>query len=338
MGNNLVTVFIPVFNAEEFLSEALESILKQTYQNIEILLVDDGSTDRSIDIIHSFDDERIRLIQNGENRGIPYTRNVGLREAKGEYMIIMDADDIALPKRIERQVDYLEKHPDIDALGTYYFKFGGKITRKFGSSYQTPEEIRIMLLFFNPIANPSSAVRLNTLREHQLSYNPDYFVAQDYELWARLSKVGRLSILPEYLLKYRSGHENITKKSKLNKQQKRRALIGGIREDLLQHYNIHLTEKELAVYNDFFTTEYSLIEDTDTLIAMIRKLVLWNEETKTFDSALFLGILEDNVIKGITNQRVSLKKKFRLYSRMGSHRKLRNYLLIAIKHFYHRVN
>src|SRR5690625_1414914 len=90
MDYPLVTVFMPVFNAERYISEALESIFNQTYGNLEILLVDDGSTDDSVNIINSYKDTRIRLIQNVRNRGIPYTRNIGLKEAKGKYIVIMD--------------------------------------------------------------------------------------------------------------------------------------------------------------------------------------------------------------------------------------------------------
>ena len=86
----MVTVFIPLYNTEKYIRESLESILNQTYSNLEILIVDDGSTDQSINIVSSFTDSRIRLIKNIENKGIPYTRNVGLNEANGEYMVIMD--------------------------------------------------------------------------------------------------------------------------------------------------------------------------------------------------------------------------------------------------------
>src|SRR5690606_28917246 len=114
MREPLVTVFMPVYNSEQYIREALESILNQTYQNLDILLVDDGSTDRSVEIIKSYQDTRIRLIQNEKNMGIPYTRNVGLKEAKGKYIAIMDSDDIAVSNRIERQIQYLETNPHID--------------------------------------------------------------------------------------------------------------------------------------------------------------------------------------------------------------------------------
>src|SRR5690554_3918162 len=130
MNNPLVTVFIPVYNCENFIDECLKSILNQTYKNIEVLLVDDGSTDNSVEKIKKYSDPRIRLIQNERNMGIPYTRNVGLKEAKGKYIAIMDSDDISMPIRIEKQVAYLEQHPEIDAVSSFYIKFDEKSNKK----------------------------------------------------------------------------------------------------------------------------------------------------------------------------------------------------------------
>lgn len=338
MEQPLVTVFIPVYNAEQYLSEALESMLQQTYKNIEILLVDDGSTDHSVDVINSFHDERIRLIQNEENKGIPYTRNVGLQEAKGKYMVIMDSDDISLPNRIEKQVDFLEKNSDIDAVGTYYLKFGGRWTRKIKSStFTTPEALQIMLLFFSPIANPSSIVRLQTVKDHGITYNPEHFVAQDYGFWAQLSKVGKLSIIPEYLLKYRSGHENITKKSKRDKQERRKRVINSIHEDLLNHYGIELPEEELDLFNEFFSYNYGSITNFKGLSQMVSKLKQWNEETNTFKHDTFLEVLDDAIMTGITNQKISRKEKIDLYKSLISKPKSRYFMLIWIKHLYHQL-
>ncbi|MFS8652378.1 MAG: glycosyltransferase family 2 protein, partial [Caldibacillus sp.] len=130
MSDPFVTVFMPVYNSGKYLVEAIESILRQTYRNLELLIVDDGSTDHSIEIIKTFADPRIRLIKNDQNRGIPFTRNVGLKEARGKYLAIMDSDDISHPERIERQVAYLENHPAIDVAGTFYVQFSENRKKK----------------------------------------------------------------------------------------------------------------------------------------------------------------------------------------------------------------
>ena len=107
MNKPLVTVFIPVYNCEKYIKESLESIINQTYENLDILIIDDGSTDNTVNLIKQYKDTRIRLLRNDKNRGIPYTRSRGLEECRGEYLALMDADDISLSERIKKQVNFL---------------------------------------------------------------------------------------------------------------------------------------------------------------------------------------------------------------------------------------
>ncbi len=127
--NPKVTVLMPVYNAEKYLKTAIESILKQTFSDFELLIINDGSTDGSEEIIRSFNDKRIRLFNNEQNLGIIKTLNKGLNLAKGEYIIRMDADDISLPDRLELQVKYMEENPGIGISGTQARIFGD--TKKF---------------------------------------------------------------------------------------------------------------------------------------------------------------------------------------------------------------
>lgn len=337
MQNPLVTVFIPVYNCEDYIGECLDSILGQTYENIEVLLVNDGSTDRSVEVINAYSDPRIRLIENEKNMGIPYTRNVGLEEAKGQYMAIMDSDDIAMPNRVEKQVKFMEQNPDIDAVGTYYIKFIGNKTQKITTKFTSPEEVKAMLLFFDPIANPSSMVRLESLKKYNLKYNPDHFVSQDYGLWAQLSKYGKLAIMPEFLLKYRFGHENITKKSKRDKAEKRKKIINSIHEDLLQFYGINLTEDEMDVFNELFSYNYGAIKNISSISDVMNKLKLWNQQAKTFNNDVFLNVLDNSFFIGISNQQIGLMDKINLYNEHMTKRNLRELAYIIAKHFYYRM-
>lgn len=315
MDKPLVSVFIPVYNSEEYIKDALNSIVTQSYTNLEIIIVDDCSTDQSVEIINSFQDSRIRLLRNEENKGIPYNRNLGLKESKGKYMAIMDADDIALPNRIEEQVAFMENHLDIDAIGTYYEMFGGKVSRTFKPNYISPEEIKIQLLFFSQIGNPTAMVRLSTIKEHHITYNPNYFVAQDYDMWVQISKVGKLHILPEVLLKYRTGHSNITKKSQEEKALKRKKIIDSIHRDILEYYNFALTDEELKVYNEFFNDNSSEIRKSslETLSSLLNKMIEQNRVNRHFKEGLFIKIMQDAVFFAINNHRLSLKNKLSLY-------------------------
>lgn len=336
MNYPLVTVFIPVYNSEEYLQESLKSITSQTYKNMEILLVDDGSTDSSIDIINSFEDSRIKLIENPGNKGIPYTRNVGLREAKGKYMAIMDSDDISMPNRIQEQVDYLETHPSIDALGTFYIKFDQKNEKKITTEFISSEDVKASLLFHTPISNPSSIVRLESIKEIGLMYNPDFFVSQDYGFWAELSKAGKLEILPKYLLKYRTGHENITKVSKRDKLLKRKGIIKRIQSDLLEHYKIPLKPKEKEIFSEFFSQNPEKLYDDKIIGEVINKLKTWSENTDLVDESVFLKILDHNISVAISNQKISLLQKIKLYFSFTSSTHLKQLEYLVAKHLYYK--
>lgn len=133
----------------------------------------------------------------------------------------MDSDDIAVPNRIERQVQYLETNKKIDAIGSFYIKFGGKFEKRVQSRFTAPEEIKAMLLFYNPIANPSVTLRKSTLLKNNLTYHLTFLLPKIIK-WAQLIKVGNIAILPEYLLKYRFGHENISKISNRDRVVRRK--------------------------------------------------------------------------------------------------------------------
>lgn len=337
MRNPLVTVFIPVYNSESYIKDCLDSICNQTYQNLEILLVDDGSTDSSAEIIRQYDDNRIRFIQNERNMGIPTTRNVGLKEARGEYIAIMDSDDIAEPMRIERQVQYLENNKDIDVVGSYYIQFGGCFDKKVKARFTSPDDIKAMLLFYNPIANPSVTMRKSTLERYGLTYHLDFFVAQDYQLWSQIIKVGNISIMPEYLLRYRFGHENISKISNRDKLTKRKNLIDSIHKDLISYFNIPLNEHEIRAFNDFFTESYGgSVQDIHTLINAVNKIKNWNLVQKNFNHDRFLDILDYCILLGIHHQKLPAGEKMTIYNKLTTNQRLTEQAMILVKHAYYR--
>ncbi|MFD1363678.1 glycosyltransferase family 2 protein [Lentibacillus salinarum] len=328
MKEPLVTVFIPLYNAESYIHEALESILQQSYMHLQILIIDDGSIDRSADIVRAYIDSRITFLQNDQNRGIPYTRNRGVREAKGRYMAVMDADDMAHPHRIERQVAFMEHHPDIDALGSYYEIVGGKITKTLKPKAIKPEEIRARLLFLNQISNPTAFIRLATLRRHRIRYNSAYFVAQDYDLWVQLSKVGRLSILPEVLMKYRTGHANVTRQSKSAKVTRRKQVNDAIHHDILDFYQFDLTDDELHVFNDFFNDNYVRDLSDQTVMKLpdvLNKMIIHNKRQQIFDGTLFKEAVKSAVLTVLNRRKLSLQQKFYVYRRICNDGKMRTW-------------
>jgi glycosyltransferase involved in cell wall biosynthesis len=205
-----VTVLMSVYNGEKYLREAIESILNQTFKDFEFLIIDDGSIDSTPEIIQSYNDPRIRVIRNDENLGLTKSLNIGLREAKGEYIARMDADDISVPERLEKQVLLLEKYPKIGVLGTniqYINEFGNpSLILKWP---QRDSLIKWQLCFMNPIAHPSVIIRRKLLADSG-GYNEEITFGQDYDLWVRLSPKTHFENHKDILLHLRKTNENIS--------------------------------------------------------------------------------------------------------------------------------
>lgn len=194
-----LSVIMPVYNGEAYLRQAIDSILEQTFKDFEFIIIDDASTDGTIDIIRSYTDSRIRVIRNRSQKGNYPSRNKGLELAIGKYICVMDADDIAYPQRLEIQYMYLEAHPDIWAVGTSYdfSKPGNK--RNLPSSHK---QLMICLLLNNIFLHSSLMIRSDILKI-QGGYNEKYVYSSDYELMSRLALLGKVENLPDVLMMYR---------------------------------------------------------------------------------------------------------------------------------------
>jgi glycosyltransferase involved in cell wall biosynthesis len=211
MKSPRVTVLMPVYNAERYLTMAIDSILNQTFQDFEFLIIDDGSTDTSQAIISSYTDPRIRSIHEQKNRGIAAALNKGFDLAQGEYIARMDSDDISLSHRLETQVRFMDSHSEIGVSGTWI----KKKKNWFSTIERMPtghESIAALLLFLNPIRHPTVMLRTSVIRSQALYYSDQFPHAEDYELWTRMAKVTRLAIIPESLVTYRIHDEQITVK------------------------------------------------------------------------------------------------------------------------------
>lgn len=209
MANNvLVTVLLPVYNGEKYIREAVDSILKQTYENFELIIIDDGSTDKTLSILKEYEkkDTRIRLVSR-ENKGLIATLNEGAELALGEWIARMDADDIAMPNRLELQLNWINQ-TESDIAGTWVSFFGAKDFRVW-KGYQSDEAIKVDMLFKCPLVHPSIMIRANLLR--RLKYDPVAEKAEDYDLWVRAAMQGaKMSNVPEVLLKYRQHDLQVT--------------------------------------------------------------------------------------------------------------------------------
>jgi glycosyltransferase involved in cell wall biosynthesis len=185
----MVSVIMPVYNSDRFLSQAIQSILDQTYSDFELIIIDDGSNDRSWDIVLDFQkrDERIRSLRHHNNKGVAAASNRGLEMASGKYIARMDSDDISLPDRFADQVGFLEAHPDIGILGgkMRFMDENGKLKGVFPVIHGNLN-IHWNFMFESPFSNTTVMYRKSLVEDYGLKYNQSAFYGEDYDFWCRL--------------------------------------------------------------------------------------------------------------------------------------------------------
>ncbi|MCD6048113.1 MAG: glycosyl transferase family 2 [Gammaproteobacteria bacterium] len=210
MSEPLITVLLPVFNGQRFLRQAVNSILNQNFKQFELLIINDGSTDDTENIIRSFHDERIRYISR-ENKGLIATLNEGIDLARGKYIARMDADDIAVRARLEKQFAFMEKHQNYAAcfarIKVFFYSPVFSIKLNGPEHY---EDICLEMFIRNPLAHPTAFLR-SCMIKGKMYYDPKFSnAAEDYELFIRISQSHPVYCLPEYLLFYRKHFQQIT--------------------------------------------------------------------------------------------------------------------------------
>jgi len=307
--NPLVTVLMPVYNGEKYLKRAIESILKQTFRDFEFLIIDDGSADKSAEIIKSFKDARIRLERNETNLGLIKTLNKGLGLAKGKYIARMDCDDISLPKRLSIQISFMEKHPKIGVCGSWVKIMGLK--QEFVNRYpQKHEEARAYLLFNTPFAHPSVIIRKDTLEKHHLEYDENYKHAEDYELWSRIINYAKVSNIPKILLRYRTHDESVSKKNSSAQAEN----SNRVRLKLLKEMGINPAPAELDIHRRFIRPDYLSPKDfIDQLGIWFGKLLPANEKMRIYEQESLAKIISSrwlNACKANTSLGFWVFKKF----------------------------
>lgn len=208
---------MPIFNtAEAYLREAVSSILQQTFTDFEFLIVNDSPQNTKLnEIIESFNDNRIKYYINDRNLGIAGSRNLLLDKAQGEYIAIMDHDDVSLPERLMKQVEFLDNNPDIGAVGCSYQRIpDGKIKMMPANDI----DIKCSLFTRCALLHPSTMIRKSILIENQIRYEIEYTPAEDYALWCNLVPFTRFANLPDILFHYRQ-HPGNTSKIQINKMK-----------------------------------------------------------------------------------------------------------------------
>jgi glycosyltransferase involved in cell wall biosynthesis len=205
-----ISVLMPVYNGEKYLKEAIQSILSQSFKDFEFIIVDDGSKDKSWEIIQEYKkiDKRIIPIKNSENLRTSKTLNRGLREINGKYMVRMDADDWSYPDRLEKQFMYMEQNEDIGVSGGTIEICNQNLEVLNKRRYPlTDKEARDIIFRYSPFAHPATIWKTSVIKKAG-GYNENIPLSQDYELYFRIGKLAKFGNLPDTILKLRTHQDS----------------------------------------------------------------------------------------------------------------------------------
>lgn len=300
-----VSVLLPVYNAQKFVKEAIESILQQTFSDFELIIINDGSNDNSSEIINEFRDDRIVVVNHDENKGLIFTLNEGLDISRGEYIVRMDADDFSLPERLFIQVNFMDQNEDIVVSGGQMIDYDGKI--QLSKNPIVSEEVKASLLFSCVISHPTVIIRKEIFKKEKFYYNKSFIHSEDYELWSRVIKSYKVSNVKDVILKYRIHHNQVSQKfSKIQFEgirecQKMQLLQLGI-NPTTEKLNLHSSLTQL----DFTFSKDYLLEVENWLLDILNQ----NNITGFYDKKS-LGIVVSkwwlNVIGSLLNKKVPIK-------------------------------
>ncbi len=305
-----ISVVMPAYNAEKYIAEAIESILAQTYKDFEFIIINDGSTDKTEEIILSYNDERIVYLKNEKNMGIVHTLNRGLDIAKGEYIARMDADDISLSQRLEKQLKYMEKHKSIAVLGTSFTIFGDGI-KSYPFIFSFNHKRAKAELFFNSsLGHPSVIIKKSVLDNNSLRYEEEYKGLEDFVLWWRIAKHGNVASLKQPLLKYRKHKKQITSSRDFTFEHKFKKFL----LERVNVFDINYTNAEFSSLLKYCLGQYNdlIVNDIENLVSLFKKLLKANKKQKYFDKYYFKKVLGLAVTYCISFLNISDNEKFSL--------------------------
>jgi glycosyltransferase involved in cell wall biosynthesis len=284
-----VTVLMPVFNAAPFLEESIRSVLGQTLRELELIVVNDGSTDESGRIARDLaaTDRRVLYLEQS-NQGASAARNHGLAIARADYIAAADADDIQLPQRLARQVAFLDRRPDISVCGGWLEPFGanaGPVCR-----YPTDDaRLRCQLLFDCPIAHPTVMFRREVMARHQLLYRAEFTVAHDYDLWVRAASHCQFANLPEVLVRYRQHAAQLTSRHRDDRVRTETRQLWALQ---LGRLGLTCTPDDLAVHErlSFWQTRF-VPEEVEAAGDWLARVMAANAKTGVYPAPEFARTL-----------------------------------------------
>ena len=275
-----VTVLMPVFNGEAYLKESIQSILDQTFNDYEFLIIDDGSTDKSSSIIDSFSDPRIRFERYNNHRGTVHVLNSGIRLSRGEYIARMDCDDISLPHRLANQVRFMDTHPDTGVSGCAMRLIKKGRLKNIRYQPESDQELKIALLFKTCFFHPTVIMRRSLAA--RFLYPENLIYTQDYNFWTRLARETCFANLRETLVYFREHPGQVSSKRAATQKTNARS----IRASYFQALFEETTAEDLEIHHHI--AENSCGIDLEKAKEWLEHLIELNARSQIFQSGIFL--------------------------------------------------
>lgn len=281
-----ISVVMSVYNGQAYLREAIESILTQTFNDFEFIIINDGSIDNSLSIIKSYNDNRIVLVNNDGNKGLIYSLNKGLEISKGDYIARMDADDVSLPNRFQEQINVFNAHKDAVVVSSDFYSLYNN--KQFLMEHSLKSDSLKTTLLFTPCFCHPTVMMKNIFKTENIAYQQNYIHAEDYKLWTDLAFCGNFYFVRKALFKYRSHDKQIS----VLHHEKQMEISKQIRSEYLQRLNFELSSKQIATLNIIGNNEF--ITSINTLFDVencLKELIIQNRTNNAFNSLDFNTVI-----------------------------------------------
>lgn len=306
---------MPAYNAGQYLAEAIESILNQTCDDFELLLLDDGSTDNTKEIALSYHDKRLRYLPNGRNLKLVATLNRGLDLARGRFIARMDADDISLPQRFEKQVRFLEENKDVVCVGTAMRTLG--LEKDYDIFYDSrPEVVKVQLLFSCKIAHATTLLKNDFLKKNPLRFNAFYLHVEDFDFFHRMSLLGNVCSIAEILYLRRIHPAQVCQEERFEQIETEKRIRKKIFSEL--YPKIFNSQKSMVFLENYFIEGRQPVSYAE-LISVLSFFSQWVQNS--FNPLIPANILNPMLARRCwdmcTNAPFSTKGLARIYKRMG---------------------
>lgn len=302
----------------DYLKITIGSILNQTYDDFELIIIDDASTMEYEEYINEFNDDRIKYFKLEQNSGPGHARNEGIRKAQGEYVAIVDSDDVYMPNRFKLQSEFLDYNPDISLLGaTFKYSNNGKVPHVV----ENDDDIKVFMLFNSPFANPLVMFRRNIFVENNLFYPENINFAEDYELWVDAMFAGlKMANLNDILMIYTRRKNQLSK----TRNDAQVLILKSIYKKILLNIGVDASQNELNLHYDIYCEKYDYIKSSEQVSNWFQKIIKANKKVRIFEEKMLFKkqnevLVSYEKIKNrlfkikISNYNLCVNKKLKIY-------------------------